>query len=116
MTFTQFEQIFKSKYPDGTVCSHGTVENDIQVTVSFKPYGKIYRYNKSYGVILRDLGFKVVYQHDLIDCEKRLEYIKEQPLKKVRFGKFIVNTDYSEEIKELEQKIADYKQNYIIIK
>jgi hypothetical protein len=117
MTFKKFEEIFKTKYPDGEVLGHGCMaqtETTRQTSVIFKPNGKVYDYYGAYEDVLSRLGFKVISKARLRNVEHRLEsYRKENGTPKL-FVEFGVH-DYSKEIAEYEEYLNDIYTNYIIV-
>lgn len=112
MKFNDFERIVKGKYPNAEVTAHGKFGGDTKtgVTVIFSPRGKCYHYDGSYCEILNRLGIKAVYEHHLRSFKKHLEW-----LKKPHHGFFGEVIDHSKEIEELEARIKNYTENYIII-
>lgn len=118
MTFAKFEELVKEKHPQAEVCKHGEFAgNKINVAVIFNPNGKPYQYNGTYCEVLNRLGIKAIYKHDLISLKLTLEdYIAKHGTKK-RFVFFDEDEfyNYSNAIKELTERIADYEANYIIV-
>lgn len=122
MTFKRFEELFKSKYPDGEVVAHGKfggTEANGKTTVIFTPYGKCYEYYGSYQEVLARLGIQALYQRDIEEAKQRLAHYKEKHGTRgyslfIDGGDYI--HDYSKEIAHLEAFLADVNANkYIII-
>ena len=114
MTFKKFQSLFETKYPDGWVHPHGRYggcEKNMKVTLSFSPNGKSYSYYGAYEDILCRIGINVISKERLAEVEQRLETVKKWNGTEDFFGGIM---DTTQEIKELEKRIADYKSNWII--
>lgn len=121
MTFKRFEQLFKTKYPEGEVFMHGEfalTEKNGKVAVVFNSANpKVYEYYGSYQDILLRVGVKVLYKKDIESAEKRLQQLKEEHGKPNKYS-FFDDTpmDWSREIAEYEKYLEDAKNGgYIII-
>ncbi len=77
MTIQEVNAIFKTKYPTGEIFQKGSLgcgsASDSKVCVIFKDGGKVYGYNyKSYADLLQQLGFNVLYEHDVKAIESQI--------------------------------------------
>ena len=114
MTFKKFEEIFRTKYPNGDVCMHGKgggTEKNGKVFVAFEPCGKVYMYYGAYEDVLCKMGFKVISKERLAEAKIRLETYEKRHGKPDFFGGVM---DYSQDIEELEKRIAEYETEWII--
>ena len=97
MKFVDFENIVKSKYPNAEVFKHGEFAGSkINVAVIFdatNPLAKVYKYNGTYVDVLKRLGFKACYRHDVNSVEKTIEMLKRTNGKEGFFGDIIDNTE-----------------------
>lgn len=116
MTFSKFEGLFKSKYPNGEVVQHGKfggTENNKKITVIFTPNGKCYEYYGAYEDVLNRLGIKVISKARLHNTELALKHYKEWHGSPRLFGDGI--EDYSADIERLTKELANINENYIIV-
>ena len=116
MTFNKFEEIFRSKYPDGVIAMHGKAggtEKNKKVYVAFQPSGKAYMYYGAYEDVLCKMGFNVISKERLAEVKLHLETEKERHGKPNMFFGGVV--DNSEEIARLEKMIAEYESGEWII-
>lgn len=126
MKFTQFEELLHSKYPEASACPHGKfagTDGNNKTEINFTPNGKCYCYYGSYQSILNRLGIPVVYEKDVERARKQLAEYKEEHGKPNKYSLFSADydddrciNDYSDEIAEYEQYIADIESGkYIVI-
>lgn len=115
MTFARFEELVKEKHPEAELFKHGEFAgNKINVAIIFNPNGKVYKYNGTYCEVLNRLGVKAIYKHDLENVKNTLKlYIKSNG-KEDGFG-FGIVYDYTDRIKEMQEQIANYETNYVIV-
>ena len=114
MTFKKFEEIFRSKYPDGVIAMHGKAggtEKNKKVYVAFQPCGKAYMYYGAYEDVLCKMGFNVISKERLAENEMRLESLKERNGKPSFFGGVV---DYTDEIAKIEARLKEYRESWII--
>ena len=114
MTFKKFEEIFRSKYPDGFVAPHGKAggtEKNKKTYVTFEQYGKAYEYYGAYEDVLSKIGINVISKERLAECEARLDQLRKWDGTDDFFGGQV---DNSKEIEELLKRIELYKAEYII--
>ena len=121
MTFKKFEEIFLNEYPDGHVVMHGKfggTEKNKKVTITFNSNGKVYSYYGAYEDILNKVGIPVISKQRFAEVEQRLNTFKERH-GTPKLGMFSKKNnevyDYSEEIKEYEMILDNYRNNYIIV-
>ena len=107
MIFEQFAELALTVNGVTDVHSHGGKDGAV---IEFGR--KAYKYSGSYADILRRLGVRVCYSHDLATLENALQRAKDTHGKKSAFG-FV--RDNSAEIDELIEKIDHIKANYIIV-
>ena len=114
MTFQRAQEIFSMKYPEGELVQHGKfggTEKNKKITVIFQHGGKCYEYYGAYEDVLCRIGFNVISKERLAEAKMRLETCKERHGKPDFFGGVM---DYSQEINELEKRIAEYETEWII--
>ena len=117
MTFKRFEEIFKSRYPDGSVWMHDKFEHGApgkrdKVAVVFSPLSKVYMYTGAYDAILQRVGIKCVSKEHLAEAEVTLMDLKDRHGKPDEF--FGIMIDNGDEIARLEKWIEEVKRDYII--
>lgn len=114
MTFSNFKNIVKEKYPEAEMFAHGEFAgNKINVAIIFNPNNpKVYKYNGTYCEVLNKLGFKAIYRHDLENQIATLEMLQKLHGTEGFWGDII---DNSKEIERVEQDITNFKENYIIV-
>lgn len=116
MTFKNFTEVVKQKYPKAVIYPHGKFAgNKINVTIVFNGtnHEKVYQYNGTYCEVLNKLGIKAFYKHNYGIMKSTLERYKEEngtvcPL----FG---ITYNYDDAIKQLTAEIEDIEKNYIIV-
>ena len=117
MTFKKFEELFKTKYPEGEVLRHGGMgqtRTTGQASVIFKPDGKVYDYYGAYEDILCRIGIKVISKARVRHAEQALErYRKDHNTPKLFADQG--NYDFSEQIAELEDWLDKIYAEYIIV-
>lgn len=118
MTLEKCIEIFRTKYPEGDIYRTPTTEGRYSgLSVVFRKGGKVYDYStNTYGVLLRRLGFKVLYKHDVENINELIaekeELIKQGGKYNIFTKKLMVSVEVlKEEIKELEIE----KSNAIIV-
>lgn len=115
MTFAKFNELFKSKYPEGEVVQHGKfggTEKNKKTTVIFVPGGKCYEYYGAYEDVLNRVGIKVISQSRFHDKQSCLESYKKWNGREALFGG---RFDYNKEIVRLECEIKEILDNYVIV-
>lgn len=117
MTFKKFEELFKTKYPYGSVCRHGDfggAEKNKKIAVTFddRPaYVKAYLYYGAYEDVLNRVGIPVISKDRLCGMEYSLEEYK-----RMHGGIFLGKVlDYSKEIATLEAEIEEIKATRVIV-
>ena len=78
------------------------------------PNGKMYDYYGNYCEVLNKLGIKAIYEGDLFQLDRYLERLKEEHGQECIWTGSIC--DNAAEIARVEAEIANYKENYIIVK
>ena len=117
MTFKKFEELFKTKYPYGSVCRHGDfggTEKNNKIAVAFdnRPtHVKAYLYYGAYEDVLKRVGILVVSRARLYSMEQSLESLKEGNGKRSIFGV----ADFSRDIATLEAEIEEIKATHVIV-
>ena len=114
MTFRRFEEIFKTRYPDGWVLPHGKLggtEKSMKTTVCFSPNGKSFLYCGAYEDILCKMGIKTISKARLAETKIRLSDLRERNGKENLFGMII---DNSREIDRVEEFLSEIEREYII--
>ena len=115
MTFTKFEELFKTKYPNGKAIQHGKfggTEKNKKTTIVFSPNGKCYEYYGAYEDILCRIGIKTISKSRLHDFEAELERCKRMNGQKAFFCETL---DYSEKIAWIENELSSIRSDYIIV-
>ena len=113
MTFTEFEAIVKSKFPQAEIFKHGEFAgNKINVAVIFTPQSKAYKYNGTYCEVLNKLGFEAIYKHNLEAVKNSLAKAKAEHGTRDDF--FGLEVDNTEEIARLEAELKEYER-YIVV-
>lgn len=115
MTFKKFEELFKTKYPEGEVVAHGQfggTERNKKTTVIFKPEGKCYEYYGAYEDVLCRVGIDVISKHRYQSMKASLEWYKKDHGTPKLFGGTV---DHSETIARLTKEIEDIEKNTIIV-
>lgn len=114
MTFKKFEQIFHSKYPNGSVFAHskfGGTELNRKTTVIFEHRGKCFLYYGAYEDVLCKIGINCISKERFDALEARLAcYIEQNGTDDFFGGTF----DWTSEIEQLTREIEQYKTDYII--
>jgi len=117
MTFRRFEEIFKTKYPDGNVWMHDDYMNHPgnrqKVAVEFAPHGKVYLYRGAYEDILCRIGINTISKARLTELVNRIEYLKRRHGDREEFfgtGYF----DNMRDIMEAEAFLAKVLRDYVI--
>lgn len=116
MTFKKFEEIFLSKYPEGSISMHAKTGSSVKshkVSVAFVPHGLVYEYFGAYEDVLCKMGFKVISKERLSEARVNLAHLKERHGKVCEF--FGTHTiDNSKEIARLEAFLAEVEAEYIV--
>ena len=115
MTFKKFEEIFKTRFPEGEVFSHGDfagTEKNMKTTAVFAPGGKVYSYYGAYDIVLQKMGIKCVSKEHLAEEMLRLKDLRDRDGKPDMFFGGMV--DNSAEIERLEARIAEINRDFII--
>lgn len=118
MTFQKFKAIAESFRPDVKVSQHGdycTGKSKYTLGIIFCQDGKkskVYDYSGTYADILRRLGIQVITKSDYLTTKSQLEYYKENHGTMCPF--FGIINDYSEQIKEYEEKLKYYDSNKVV--
>ena len=118
MTFKRFEEIFKSRYPNGTVYMHdefchGEAGKRHKVGVEFFPNGKVYMYSGAYEEVLCKMGIKTISKERLAALEESIEYLKRRHGDvDIFFGLGYI--DNMREIMEREAFLAEVHRDYVI--
>jgi hypothetical protein len=117
MTFKRFEEIFKSRYPDGTVWMHDDYMshsgNRQKVGVEFAPNTKVYLYRGAYEDILCRIGIKTISKERLAEAEIHLEHLKRRHGDPNMFFPGLY-TDCMEDIIKTESFLAEVRRDYVI--
>ena len=118
MTFKNFETLFKTKYPNGTVDPHDVFEHGVpgriqKVHVVFTPNGKGYMFRGAYEDILCRIGINVISKERFSALETRLEHLRELDGSTDEF--FGGTFDCSESIATLTAEIEKYRAEYTIV-
>lgn len=116
MTFSKFEELFKSKYPAGKVVAHGKfagTQRNGKTTLIFSDGGLAYQYYGSYEEILNRVGVKVISASHLRSLEVALDnYRKWHGMPKFMGTGF---EDHSFDIQRLDAEIEEIKNNYLVV-
>ena len=118
MTHKKFEELFHTKYPNGTTYAHDVFENGVpgrvqKVAVEFVPGGKVYKYAGAYEDILCKIGVNVISKERFYNLVDNLSRRIEENGKKDEFFWFMV--DNTEEIERLTAEVEKYRNNYLIV-
>ena len=118
MTFKKFEELFRTKYPEGTVWAHDIFEHDVpgrvqKVAVVFTTNGKVYKYRGAYEDILCKVGVPVISKERFATLESSLNTLKANDGKTDEF--FGLTFDYSADIARITAEIENYRANYTIV-
>ena len=118
MTFTKFEELLHTKYPEASTCMHGKfagTQRNNKVEINFQSHSKCYCYYGSYKEILNRLGIKVIEKFDIENAKVRIEHYKAENGKPNPFFKDepIDNSQLIEEVELWLKKIED--ERYIIV-
>ena len=115
MTFRKFEELFKSKYPNGMVCKHGEfaqTEKNKKVALVFSETNKVYEYYGAYEDILNKIGIPVISKERFASLEQTLEQYKRWHGTEDFFGGV---RDCSADIAKYTAEIENYRANYAIV-
>lgn len=115
MTFKKFEELFKSKYPNGMVCKHGEfaqTEKNKKVALVFSESSKVYEYYGAYEDILCRIGIPVISKERIVSLEQTLAQYKSWHGKEDFFGGV---RDCSANIAKYTAEIENYRRNYAIV-
>lgn len=97
MTFKNFLEIVKQKYPEAKFLPHGCSEkNKLSVLVIFdpkNPRAEQYRYNGTYCEVLNKLGIPAIYKQDYEGRKKSLSRLIEENGTLGFFNRIIDNTE-----------------------
>lgn len=123
MTEARANEIFKTKYPNGSILRKNSTSAGNKYWVVFDENSKAYFYSAtSYAELLRRLKFNVIYKHDLNNAEANVErYTKqlEDLNNGIKPGLLLIPIeDYIESVKESladAQKTLQYYQNECIV-
>ena len=114
MTFQKAQEIFSTKYPDGELVQHGKMggtEKNRKITVIFKDGGRCYEYYGAYEDVLCRVGINVISKERLAEMKQRLTTCIARNGKPDFFGGVM---DCSDEIRDLQNRIAEYESEWII--
>ena len=116
MTFKRFEEIFKSRYPDGHVWMHDDYMshpgNRQKVGVEFAPNSKVYLYRGAYEDILCRIGINTISKARLAETVNYLEHLKRHHGDPdVFFGGGY--TDNMKDIMKMEAFLAEVRRDYV---
>lgn len=126
MTEARANEIFRTKYPNGSILRKNSTSAGNKYWVVFDENSKVYYYSAtSYSELLRRLKFNVIYKHDLKTAEANVERYQDR-LDKILKGDFEDEFDLlfgtKEQILESTKenladaiKILEYYQNECII-
>ena len=117
MTFKRFEEIFKSRYPDGTVYmhdefSHGASGTRQKIAVIFAPGGKVYMYRGAYEDVLCRIGINTISKERLAELEIHVRDLRDRNGKPDMFFGGI--HDCSDELRRAESRLEEVRRDYII--
>lgn len=118
MTHSKFDELFRSKYPNGRTWMHNEFCRDQsryidKVAVEFQRGGKVYFYTGAYEDILRKVGVNVISRTRLFSLEDTLSRMVEANGKQDEF--FGGTVDNSAEIARLTAEVDKYRRDYIIV-
>jgi hypothetical protein len=118
MTFKNFENLFKGKYPDGTVFAHDVFEHGVpgriqKVAIVFENGGKVYKYRGAYEDILCRIGINVISKERFNSLSETLSRMIETDGAQDEF--FGGTIDNSAEIARLSAEVERYRRDYIIV-
>ena len=126
MTEARANEIFRTKYPNGSILRKNSTSAGNKYWVVFDENSKVYYYSAtSYSELLRRLKFNVIYKHDLKTAEANVARYQDR-LDKILKGDFEDEFDLlfgtKEQILESTKenladaiKILEYYQNECII-
>lgn len=131
MTEARANEIFKTKYPNGSILRKNSTSAGNKYWVVFDEHSKVYYYSAtSYTELLRRLKFNVIYKHNLRTAEANVKYYQNR-LDKLSKGEFEEDEfdfdfdllfSYKEQILESTKenladaiKILKYYQNECIV-
>lgn len=118
MTYQKFKAIAEKYRPDIKVSQHGdycTGKSRYTLGIIFYRDGKesrVYNYSGTYAEILNRLGIPVITKSDYMTTVNQLEYYKESNGTICPF--FGIINDFSEQIKEYEEKIKYFNSDKVI--
>ena len=117
MTFTKFEELLHTKYPEASACMHGKfaqTEHNNKVEIHFNKFSKCYLYYGSYIQILNRLGIKTVYKADIDMKKAEIARLREENGQPNPFfeGDLIDNTLV---IKDIEADLKMYEDEHYIV-
>ena len=118
MTLEKCIEIFRTKYPEGDIYRTPTTEGRYSgFSVVFRRGGKVYDYStNTYGVLLRRLGFKVLYKHDVENINESIAEKEELIKQGGRFNRFTKKLMVSvEELEDQIRKLKEEKANAILV-
>lgn len=124
MTETRANEIFRTKYPTGTIVRKYASSAGYKYFVVFKEGGKVYYYDRpSYAQLLNSLGFNVAYEHDIRTAQASLErakaeldagYEKSFHLFRSEEGRVLWEKETREQIAECEEYLHKLQTEFII--
>lgn len=116
MTFKNFLEIAKTKYPNAEFLQHGCSDkNKLSVLVVFNSdnlQAKQYRYNGTYCEVLNKLGIPAVYKKDHESKKASLPRLIEENGTSGFFGEIIDNT---EEIVQIKEELLAVQQGKLLL-
>lgn len=118
MTFAQYQEIFKTKYPDGRTWMHNEVCGDVahykqKVAVEFVPGGKVFFYSGAYEDVLCKVGVPTISKSRLDSLESTLKHLLDTDGKADEFFGIVV--DNSAEIERLTKEIKQIKATHVVV-
>ena len=117
MTFSKYEEAFKTKYPSGRTWMHNDMCRDVsgykgKVAVEFVPGGKVYFYDGAYEDVLNKIGISAISKERYANLANRLaNYLKMDGTEDLFGGKF----DYGKEIAETRAELKRIETECVII-
>ena len=123
MTEARANEIFRTKYPNGSILRKNSTSAGNKYCVVFDENSKVYFYSAtSYVELLRRLKFNVIYKHNLNNADENVKRCQDR-LDKISKGEFEDEFDFDKEyiIECAKKNLADavktleYYQNECII-
>ncbi len=81
MTIQEVNNIFQTKYSNGIIFQRGSYGGSSKnsISVMFKKNGKVYDYQvQNYVELLNKLGFKVLYQKNVIEMKRQIAELEKE--------------------------------------